>query len=81
MIGIRREGEGMKRRNWGYPTKSLDKAQEKLKSDLRFYGNMGVGNCAKLDERHPLIIKRQHKDGSIWYQTEVDDIVLELETC
>lgn len=69
----------MKRIIWGYPTKSLEKAQKKLKIDLRFYGGNGAGNCAKLDERHPKIAERIHKDVSIWYHTEVDDILLDLE--
>lgn len=69
----------MKRRIWGYPTKSLEKAQKKLKSDLQFYGGRGAGNCAELDKRHPRIVPRKHKGGSTWYHTEVDDIVLDLE--
>ena len=69
----------MKRIRWGYPTKSLRKAQRKLERDLKFYGGIGAGNCAKLDERHPEIIPKRHKDGTVWYHTEVDDIRLDLE--
>lgn len=67
-----------KRIGWGYPTKSLERAQKKLKEDLKFYGAGGSGDCAKLDERHPEIVLRTHKDGSVWYYIEVDDIVLDL---
>ena len=68
----------MKRVTWGYPTKSLEKACQKLDSGLKFFGGDGAGNCAKLDERHPKIVPRQHKDGSTWFHTMVDDIVLDL---
>lgn len=69
----------MKRIQWGYPTKSLKKAQKRLQRDLKFYGGTGDGNCARLDERNPNIVEKRHKDGAIWYHTEVDDIPLDLE--
>ncbi len=68
-----------KRRLWGYPYKTRAKAEKKLKADLRFYGGDGIGNCAKLDERDPQIVERKHKDDSVWFYMEVDDVVLPLE--
>lgn len=68
----------MKRMWWGYPYKSREKAEKKLAKDLKFYGGSGSGNCAKLDERNPQLVERMHRDGSIWYYVEVDDIVLAL---
>lgn len=69
----------MKRILWGCPVKDRKKAERRLRRDLKFYGGNGLGNCAKLDERHLTVIKRQFKDGSIWYQIEVDDVLLPLE--
>lgn len=68
-----------KRMRWGYPVKNRKKAEYQLKRDLKYYGGNGYGNCAKLDERNPLIIEKIHKGGSIWFHTEVDDILLDLE--
>ena len=68
-----------KRIQWGRPVKSLEKAQRKLKQDLKFYGAGGKGDCAYLEKRNPEIVPHRHKDGSIWYHTEVDDVVLPLE--
>lgn len=68
-----------KRVQWGYPYKTREKAEKKLAKDLKFYGGNGSGNCAKLDERNPQLVERIHKDGSIWFHVEVDDIVLDLE--
>jgi len=69
----------VKRVQWGYPYKSQKKAKKKLAKDLKFYGGYGGGNCARLDERSPQIIEKEHKDGTIWYHIEVDDIILPLE--
>ena len=69
----------VKRRLWGYPTKSRERAEKKLKKDLKFYGGNGIGNCAKLDERNPKIVSKIHKDNSVWFHIEVDDIILDLE--
>ena len=69
----------MKSIMWGYPVKNYEKARKKLAKDLRFYGGDGVGNCAKLDERNPRIVEKRHRDGFVWYHTEVDDVVLPLE--
>ena len=69
----------MKRMRWGYPVKSLKKAQRKLQRDLKFYGGTGIGNCAQLDERNPKIVSKRRKDSSTWYYIEVDDILLDLE--
>ena len=54
-----------KRIFWGYPVKSLEKAQKRLEDDLKFFGGDGQGNCAKLDERNPKVVARTFKDGSI----------------
>ncbi len=69
----------MKGITWGYPVKNYEKAREKLVEDLKFHGRYGAGNCAKLDERNPRIVEKRHRDGSVWYHTEVDDVVLPLE--
>ena len=69
-----------KRMRWGYPSKSHDKIKHTLKVDLKFYGAGGGGDCALLDLRHPEIVERARRDGSVWYQIEVDDIALPLET-
>jgi len=68
----------MNRITWGFPTKSWTKACAKLKRDLRYYGGNGAGNCAMLDQRHPLIELKTHKDGSKWFHIMVDDIPLPL---
>ncbi len=67
-----------KRIAWGYPRKSKVALQKKLRQDLKFYGKGSDGDCAFLDTRHPLIVTKTRKDGSIWYQIEVDDIPLPL---
>ena len=68
-----------KRMWWGYPYKTREKAEKKLAKDLKFFGGIGAGNCAKLNERNPQLVERKHKDGSTWFYVEVDDIVLDLE--
>lgn len=70
--------ECVKRISWGYPSKSCDKVKRKLKKDLKFYGTGGRGDCALLDLRHPEIVTKTRKNGTIWYQVEVDDIPLPL---
>jgi len=68
-----------KRCYWGYPVKSQSKAERRLTRDLKYYGGDGAGNCAMLDQRNPQIVKRTYRDGSTWYQVEVDDVTLPLE--
>jgi len=69
----------VKRVQWRYPVKSLKRAEERLRRDLKFYGGTGDGNCAGLDERNPRIVPKTHKDGTVWYHTMVDDIILDPE--
>lgn len=69
----------MKKINWGYPTTSLEKANRKLRRDMKFYGAGGAGDCAMLDLRHPRIVRKIHKDKKVWYHIEVDDLPLPLE--
>ena len=69
----------VKRVQWGYSYKSREKAEKKLVRDLKFYGGNGNGNCAMLDKRNPRLVEKIHKDNSIWFYVEVDDIILDLE--
>ena len=68
-----------KRIRWGYPTKSWDKIHKRLEHDLIFYGAGGPGDCAMLELRHPEIVMKTRKDGSQWFQIEVDDVYLPLQ--
>ncbi len=67
-----------KRISWGYPTKLWAKINRRLENDLKFYGAGGRGDCAMLDLRHPEIVMKTRKDGSQWFQIEVDNIILPL---
>lgn len=72
------KNEATKRIGWGYPSKSWGKICRKLEADLRFYGAGGKGDCAMLELRHPEIVMKTRRDGSEWFQIEVDDVALPL---